>query len=51
VVVQSGAKLDKVTQIGHALIAGDRVQTKAGEAQVTFTDGALMKIRHNFWLV
>ena len=45
VLVQSDTKIITVTQIGLPLNDGDRIQTKQGEAQITFNDGALMKIR------
>jgi len=45
VVVQSGMKIYRPTEPGQALMEGDRVQTKQGEAQVTFTDGSILRIR------
>jgi hypothetical protein len=45
VIIQSGTQFFKVTQIGQALNEGDRIQTKQGEAEVTFNDGALMSVR------
>jgi len=44
VIVQSDAKIIKVTEVGYVLNAGDRVQTKDGEVQITFNDGAIMKV-------
>ena len=45
VFVVSGEQLLKVTGVGQAVNDGDSVQTKDGEAQITFNDGALMTIR------
>jgi hypothetical protein len=45
VFVVSGEQLSKVTGVGQAVNDGDSVQTKDGEAQITFNDGALMTIR------
>nr|HID57929.1 hypothetical protein [Desulfobacterales bacterium] len=44
VIVQSDAKLIKVTEVGYVLNEGDRVLTKDGEVQITFDDGAIMKV-------
>lgn len=44
-IVQSGTKIIKVTQTGLPLNQGDRIQTKQGEIQVIFNDGAVMKVR------
>jgi hypothetical protein len=44
VTVLSGKNAYKVTQVGQVLNAGDRVQTKDGDAEVKFIDGAVMKI-------
>ena len=43
--IQSDTSVFRVTQIGQILNDGDRIQTKEGEVQITFNDGALMKIR------
>lgn len=43
--MKSGTSVFKITQIGQAVYDGDFIQTKDGEAHITFTDGALMKIR------
>ena len=45
VIVQSGTKIFRVTQIGLTLKNGDRIQTKQGEVLIIFNDGAVMKIR------
>lgn len=45
VFIQSDINVFRVTQIGQILNDGDRIQTKDGEVQITFNDGALMKIR------
>jgi len=44
-VIQSEANIVKVTQVGQPLKEGDRVQTQEGEVEVTFSDGAVLKIR------
>lgn len=41
---QSGAKIQRVTQTGQNLYNGDLVQTKKGTVQITFNDGAIIKI-------
>jgi len=45
VIVQSGKEVFSVAKTGQTLLQGDRVQTKEGEAQITFNDGAVMKVR------
>jgi len=45
VVVQSGTRIFRVTKLGQILNDGDRIQTKQAEVQITFNDGAVMKIR------
>lgn len=45
VLIVSGDQISKVTVVGHPINHGDSLQTKNGEAQVTFSDGALMTIR------
>lgn len=35
----------EVKQVGQVLFAGDRVQTRDGEVQITFDDGAILKVR------
>lgn len=45
VVIQSGIDIVNVSQVGQALKNGDRVLTKQGEAEITFADGALLKMR------
>ena len=44
VIVQSGVEISTVTNAGLGLKHGDRIQTKEGEVQITFNDGAIMKI-------
>ena len=34
----------KVENVGHPLAQGDRVQTKEGTAEITFEDGAIIRI-------
>ena len=43
--MKSDTSVFKVTQIGQVVYDGDFMQTKDGEAHITFNDGALMKIR------
>ena len=45
VIIQSDTRIVRVTQIGLTLKDGDRIQTKQGEVQIIFNDGAVMKIR------
>jgi hypothetical protein len=45
VLIVSGDQISMVTSAGHRINDGDSVQTKNGEAQITFNDGALMTIR------
>jgi hypothetical protein len=45
VLIVSGEQLSKVTTVGQPINDGDSVQTRNGEAQITFSDGALMTIR------
>ena len=45
VIVQSGQNIFSVKQVGQVLNEGDRIQTQQGEVQITFDDGALMKVR------
>jgi hypothetical protein len=44
VIVASGGQVDKVTAPGLVLKSGDIVQTKDGEVQIAFNDGAVMKV-------
>ena len=44
VLVQSGDSINKLRKTGYALNNGDYIMTKQGEAQVTFNDGAVMKL-------
>ena len=43
--MKSDINVFRVTRIGQVLYDGDFIQTKEGEVQITFNDGALMKIR------
>ncbi|MBU2622307.1 MAG: DUF4524 domain-containing protein [Proteobacteria bacterium] len=43
-VVLSGADTTRVSMVGQELNEGDRVQTKQGMVQVTFNDGAILKL-------
>jgi hypothetical protein len=45
VLVVTGDQISRVTTVGQSINDGDAVQTKNGEAQITFNDGALMTIR------
>lgn len=45
VIIQSATEIFRVTRLGQILNDGDRIQTKQGEAQIAFNDGAVMKIR------
>jgi hypothetical protein len=45
VLIVSGEQVSKVTSVGQPISDGDAVQTRNGEAQITFNDGALMTIR------
>jgi hypothetical protein len=45
VLIVSGEQLSKVTTVGQPINDGDSVQTRNGEVQITFNDGALMSIR------
>ena len=42
--IQSGTEMVPVRRVGQYLYTGDRVQTKNGQVQVTFNDGALIKV-------
>ena len=44
VLIQSGTALVPVKRVGQFLYAGDRIQTKKGQVQVTFNDGAIIKV-------
>ena len=44
VTVLSGKKVYNVSQVGQVVNVGDRVQTKDGEAEIRFMDGAIMKV-------
>jgi len=45
VLIVSGEQLSKVTGVGQPINDGDSVQTRNGEAHITFNDGAMMTIR------
>ena len=45
VIIQSKANIFDLTKIGRPLMEGDRIQTRQGEAKITFNDGAVMKVR------
>jgi hypothetical protein len=44
VVILQGKQVTKVTRMGQAVMAGDRIQTQQGTVQITFEDGAVMKV-------
>jgi len=44
-VIQAGTKFVSVKQIGQPVNTGDRIQTKKGEVELTFNDGAVLKVR------
>jgi hypothetical protein len=44
VIIQSGEELRQVASPGAPLNDGDRVQTRQGEAEILFNDGAIMRI-------
>ena len=44
VILQSGPIISDVTEIRLPLMEGDRIQTKDGEVEITFNDGAVMKV-------
>ncbi|MFA6412009.1 MAG: hypothetical protein WCW53_04875 [Syntrophales bacterium] len=43
-IIQSGANIAKVTKAGMPLNDGDMVATQSGEVNITFNDGAVMKV-------
>jgi hypothetical protein len=45
IIVQSQNNILPITQAGQTLMEGDRIQTKEGEVEITFNDGAVMKVR------
>lgn len=45
VIILTGAKVTAVGKVGQLLSQGDRVQTKDGSAEITFEDGAILKVR------
>jgi len=44
VVILSGANTFKLSKLGQTVNTGDKIQTKAGTAQLAFNDGAVLKI-------
>jgi len=44
VIVQSGEEVYRLEKTGRPLNSGDHIMTKEGEAQVTFYDGAVLKL-------
>lgn len=44
-VIQSGETIFPIKQIGQPVNKNDRIQTRKGEVEITFTDGALTRIR------
>ena len=44
VYIVSGPDTTRITEVGQPLMSGDFIQTKGGNVQITFSDGALMKI-------
>ncbi len=42
--IQTGTTALRISQAGQTVLDGDRIQTKDGEVQLAFTDGALMTI-------
>ena len=45
VVIRSGTMVYRLDQTGVVLNDGDQIQTKDGEIEITFNDGAVMKVR------
>lgn len=45
VIVHSDTNVYQVTRIGQPLMANDRIQTKEGEVQIAFEDGAVLSLR------
>ncbi|MFC1816101.1 hypothetical protein ACFL0M_09195 [Thermodesulfobacteriota bacterium] len=45
VIILSDAKVNKVQNVGHVLNQGDRIQTADATVQITFEDGAIIKVR------
>ncbi len=42
--LQSGTEMSRVTRKGHVLYSGDLIQTKKGKVQITFNDGAIVRL-------
>jgi hypothetical protein len=42
--IQTGTTADRISQVGQTVLDGDKVQTKDGEVQLLFTDGAVMTV-------
>jgi len=47
VILLSDTQFTKVTRAGLGLNVGDSIQTKEGEAEITFDDGAVLKVRRH----
>jgi len=45
VVIVSGVNAMPVSHVGQFVSAGDKVQTKQGSVQITFNDGAVLRVR------
>lgn len=45
VIVKSGQKITLVKNVGHVIYDGDILQTEKSEVQITYNDGALMKVK------
>jgi len=45
VLIVSGVDAMPVSHVGQFVNAGDKVQTKQGSVQITFTDGAVLRVR------
>ena len=43
-IVKTDVKVTKLSEIDILLYEGDMIQTQEGEVEITFTDGAVMKI-------
>jgi len=45
VIIISGRQIYKLTETGTLLYGGDRIQTRKGGVEITFNDGAIMKVQ------
>ena len=45
VIVKSGQRIALVKKVGHVIYNGDILQTEKSEVQITYNDGALMKVK------